>query len=330
VNGERRTLNWKQWVLGRREVTLVLACVVVAILFQFLSPYFFTAQNLATILRNSVELLLVSLGMSFILATAGIDIAVGGALGICGIFVGWSIQGGWPFGAVLIIGPLIGTTLGLVSAAFIVWGRIPPIVATLGLFGIYRAAIFLLLGGSWISGLPDTLGPTLNRTIGGFPVVGIYVLCFYLAGWLILRWLPLGTAVLATGGNERAARLSGLSIGRTKFFVYGFTGLLVGFAALLYVARYRNVETSTGGLVALDAIVASVLGGTSVLGGKANLLGTMCGVILVRLLQNGFVLIGVPSLWEQVITGVLLISVLILDALAGGQTWNFRLASANS
>lgn len=309
-------MNWRRWLLGRRELTLALACVIVTLLFRLLSPYFLTAENLTTILRNSVELLLVSLGITFILATAGIDIAVGGALGICAIFVGWSIQGGWPFTAVLLIGPLIGTGLGLISATLIVHGKIPPIIATLGLFGVYRAAIFLLLGGSWISGLPDTLGPVVNTTIAGIPLPAIYVLVFYSVGWLVIRWLPLGIAIRATGGNERAARLSGVGIGRTKFFVYGFTGLLVGFAAFLYVARYRNVETSTGGLIALDAIVASVLGGTSVLGGKANLLGAMFGVLLVRLLQNGFVLIGVPSLWEQVITGVLLIGVLILDALA--------------
>jgi AI-2 transport system permease protein len=316
-------MNWKGWLFGRRELTLALACGVVAVFFQFLSPYFLTPENLTTILRNSVELLLVSLGITFILATAGIDIAVGGALGICAIFVGWSIEGGWPFAAVILIGPLIGTGLGLVSAILIVQGKIPPIIATLGLFGIYRAAIFLLLGGSWISGLPDTLGPAVNTSIAGIPLTAIYVLFFYLVGWVVIRWVPLGIAIRATGGNERAARLSGVSVGRTKFFVYGFTGLLVGFAAFLYVARYRNVETSTGGLIALDAIVASVLGGTSVLGGKANLLGAMFGVLLVRLLQNGFVLIGVPSLWEQVITGFLLIGVLIIDALAGRRSPNY-------
>src|ERR1700736_3499012 len=133
-------MNWKRWVLGRRGVTLALGCVGVAVLFRCLSPHFLTAQNLTTILRNSVELLLVSLGITFILATAGIDIAVGGALGICAIFVGWSIQGGWPLAAVVLIGPLIGTGLGLVSATLIVQGKIPPIIATLGLFGIYRAA----------------------------------------------------------------------------------------------------------------------------------------------------------------------------------------------
>src|ERR1700757_313394 len=166
-------MNWRRWLIGRRELSLALACVVVTLVFHFLSPYFLTAENLTTILRNSVELLLISLGITFILATAGIDIAVGGALGICAIFVGWSIQGGWPFGIVLLIGPLIGTGLGLISAAFDGHGKIPPNIATLGLFGVYRAAIFLLLGGSWISGLPNALAPLVNSAIFGVPVIAV-------------------------------------------------------------------------------------------------------------------------------------------------------------
>src|ERR1700758_4924966 len=307
-------MNWRRWLFGRRELTLALACVIVGLIFHLLSPYFLTAENLTTILRNSIELLLISLGMTFILATAGIDIAVGGALGICAIFVGWSIQGGWPLGIVLLIGPLIGTGLGLVSGIVIVAGKVPPIIATLGLFGLYRAAIFLLLGGSWISGLPNTLAPFVNGAILGMPVVALYVLAFYFLGWLILRWFPLGTGILAVGGNERAARLAGVGGEESKFLVYAMTRFLVALAARLYVATYRNVETSTGETIALDAIVAAVLGGSSVLGGRANLFGTMLGVVLVRLLQNGFVLAGVPSLWEQVITGSLLLLVLILDA----------------
>jgi AI-2 transport system permease protein len=301
-------------LMGRREVSLALACLGAVGVFRGFSPYFLTAANLTTILQNSVELLLISLGMSFILATAGIDIAVGGVLGISAIFIGWSVEAGWPLCSTVFLGPVAGTCLGMVSGFMIVVGKVPPIIATLGLFGIYRAAIFLLLGGSWISGLPNTLAPLVNRAIFGVPFVAMYVLVFYFVGWLILRWFPLGTALLAVGGNERAAQLAGVAVGRSKFFVYAMTGFLVGFAALLYVARYRNVETSTGETIALDAIVAAVLGGSSVLGGQANLVGTMLGVVLVRLLQNGFVLAGVPSLWEQVITGSLLLLVLILDA----------------
>ena len=297
-------------------MTLAAACAVTAGLFQAFSPYYLTLPNVATVFRNSIELWLVSLGMTFVLATAGVDVAAGGVLGICAILAGWSVQSNWPAAFIFLVGPIAGATLGLIAGALVVLGKVPPIVTTLGLFGIYRSAMFLFLGGNWISGLPEFTGGALSRTIGPFPVSLGCVVVAYLSAALILHGTPLGIAVLATGGNERAARLAGVGIGRTKVFVYGLTGLLAGMAAVLYVARYRNVETSTGGLVALDAIVAAVLGGATVLGGKANLLGTFLGVLLVRLLQNGFVLIGVPSLWEQVITGILLVFVLAADAIA--------------
>src|SRR5258708_38671174 len=119
-------MNWKQWLFGRRELTLALACVAVAVFFQFLSPYFLTTDNLTTILRNSVELLLVSLGITFVLATAGIDIAVGAALGICAIFVGWSVQVDCALAALVLLGPALVAGLGLVSATLVVQGKIPP------------------------------------------------------------------------------------------------------------------------------------------------------------------------------------------------------------
>ncbi len=300
--------------LARREVTLAFACALAAGYFGVASPYFFSPSNLATVLNNGVELMLTSLGLSLVLATAGIDISVGGTLGICAIFIGWGLRAGWPGFALMVLGPWLGTALGFGTGAVVVFGRVPPIVATLGLYGVYRAAIYLLLGGSWLSGLPRTLTPVVTTQVWGVPIVAGYVAVAYLAGFLVLRWTPLGLALLATGGNERAARLAGVATGRAKLFAYTATGALVGFAAVLYVGRYRNVENSTGSTLALDAVVAAILGGTSALGGHANLLGTLLGVLLVRTLQNGFVLVGAPSLWQPVITGGLLLVVLILEA----------------
>src|SRR5262249_9084333 len=131
--------NWIYRLMGRREVTLALACLGAAGVLEAFSPYFLTAANLKTIFQNSVQLLLISLGVSFILATAGIDIAVGGVLGISAIFVGWSVEAGWPLAATLALGPVVGTGLGIVSGFMIVVGKVPPIIATLGLFGVYRA-----------------------------------------------------------------------------------------------------------------------------------------------------------------------------------------------
>lgn len=310
-----RTFQTALSLAARREVLLVVACLAACLVFATLSPFFLTLGNLSSIARNSVELLLVSLGLTFILATGGIDISVGSAMGIAAICAGFAVQAGWPTLTVVVIGLTVGLSLGCLSALVIVYGNVPPIIATLGLFGIYRTAIFLLLGGQWISGLPNIFGAAVTGTLAGIPVVIFEIALIYLVAWFILRWTPLGTSILATGGNEQAARLAGINVVRTKFFVYGATGLLVGAAALLYVARYRNVETGVGSTVALDAIVAAILGGASVLGGKANLLGTALGVILVRILQNGFVLAGVPSLWEQAVIGFLLLLVLTVDAL---------------
>lgn len=309
--------QWRRLLSGvaRREVILVLVCLVAGTLFAAMSPYFLQPQNLLGIARNSVELLVVSLGMTFVLATAGIDISVGTGMGVASIFVGYAVQAQWPGAAAALIGPLVGIVLGSLSAFTIVYLRIPAIIATLGLYGVYRAAIFLILGGRWISGLPGILDPIVNSQILGVPLVVLEIAALYLIGYLVLRWTAFGTAVLAIGGNEDAARLAGINVVRTKFVVYGFTGLLVGIAAVLYVARYRNVETGVGADLALNAIVASILGGSTVLGGRANLIGTAVGVILVRTLQNGFVLAGLPSLWEQVVIGTLLLVTLTIDAL---------------
>lgn len=300
--------------MGPREVALLTACILALSVFTSCSPYFFTGGNFATIARNSVELMVIGLGMTLVLAIGGIDISLGAAMGVSAFFVGRSIEMGFSPILIVMVGPLAGSVMGGVSAFTIIAGRIPPIIATLGLFGIYRALIFFLLGGRWLSGLEDVLGTVVKTSIFGVPLLSLQILALFLAGYVILRRTPLGVAILAIGGNEHSAHLAGIRIVRTKVFVYVTGGFLAGIAATYYVAQYRNVEMTVGGTVALDAIVAAVLGGATVLGGRVSLLGTALGVILVRMLQNGLLLIGVPSLWQQTIIGGLLISVLVIDA----------------
>jgi ribose/xylose/arabinose/galactoside ABC-type transport system permease subunit len=295
---------------GTRELVLLAACLLVAAGFASASPYFLTAANLAVIARNSVELSVITLGMTLVLATRGIDISVGTAMGVAAIAVGSAVAAGWPPLLSALVGPLVGTLLGLVTALIVVRGGVAPIIATLGLFGIWRAAVYLLLGGRWLSGLPDDLGWLVRASVLGVPVVALEILALYLLAWLALRRTPLGSWWLAIGGNEPAARLAGVRVALAKAAVYAVSGACVGLAATFYVAQYRNVEMTTGGTIALDAIVAAVLGGAQVTGGRASLLGTALGVLLVRILQNGFVLVGVPSLWEQVVIGALLLAVL--------------------
>lgn len=296
-----------------REVTLAVACLLAGALFSAASPSFATLDNLLTVLRNSNELLLVGLGMTLLLASGGIDVSVGMVMGLGAIGVGHTLQAGWPPLLAGLMGPLVGAILGLITACVVVLGRVPPIVGTLGLLGVYRAVIFLALGGSWLSGLPGGLTDIVNARLLGLPLALLVIGIAYGLVWLALRRMPFGLHLLSIGNGEERARLAGVDVRRTRFTVFVINGIVCGLAASFYVATYRNVATTIGGALALEAIAAVVLGGTAVTGGACSLAGTVLGVALLRIIQNGLLLVGVPSLWQSVVTGLLLLTVLGLE-----------------
>ncbi|MGE3876432.1 MAG: ABC transporter permease [Parvibaculaceae bacterium] len=300
-----------------RELLLLAACILAVAAFSLASPYFGTADNAATILRNSIELLLIGLGMTLLMAMGGIDVSIGIVMGLAAITVGTLLgRDAAPVVAAL-AGVATGALLGIVTAAVVVLGRVPAIVATLGLLGVYRTAIYVSLGGEWLSGLPATLTALLQARLLGVPAAAIIIALAYLAAWLALRRTPYGLHLLAIGNSEEKARLAGVAVRRVQFATFVVSGMLAGLAAVFYVGSYRNVEMTVGGSLALDAIAAVVLGGTSILGGRCSLLGTALGVVLLRVLQNGLLLVGVPSLWQTVVTGALLIAVLGLETVSG-------------
>lgn len=302
--------------MSAREWCLLAAILVAVAIFSLASPYFASFANAGTILRNSVELLLSGLGMTLILAIGGIDVSIGVVMGLAAIAIGRGLGAGFPPLVVALSGPVVGALLGLVTASVVVLGRIPAIVGTLGLLGVYRTGIFVLLGGQWLSGLPKSLTDFLSVSLAGLPLNVIVIVLAYLVIWLVLRRTPFGLHLLAIGNSEDKARLSGIAVVKVRCAVFVIAGALTGLAATFYVGTYRNVEMSIGSNLALDAVAAVVLGGTSILGGKCSLVGTVFGVLLLRILQNGLLLIGVPSLWQPVVTGALLIGTLAFEVMA--------------
>ena len=289
-----------------RESVLAIATLAAMLMFSLLSGGFVSTANLLAIARNSVELLVVSLGMTFVVAMGGIDISIGASMGIVAVAIGKLLSADG--------NPLVG----LVTATMIVVSRIPPIVATVALLGVYRTVIYFWLGGQWLSGLPTTLTQIIDfRLPGGIPISLAAIPLLYAFAFLILRRGPFGLHVLSIGNSIEKARLLGVPVFHTQFLVYVFSGVMAGLAAVYYVGTYRNVEMTIGGTLALDSIVSVVLGGTAIHGGKASLLGTAIAAVLIRLLQNGFTLIGIPSLWQPVITGGLLIGVLCFEFFVG-------------
>ena len=316
---------------GSRELLLLGACGLAMAIFAIASPYFATVDNLVVVLRNSVELLLIGLGMTLLMAMGGIDISVGMVMGLSAIVVGQMLMHGTGALAAALAGPACGALIGCVTACVVVLGRVPAIVGTLGLLGVYRTSIFVALGGDWLSGLPATLTDVVGMHVLGVPLVFILIGAAYAIAYIGLRHTPFGPHLLAIGNAEEKARLSGVAVTRTRFVAFVASGVLCGLAATFYVSTYRNVEMTIGGTLALDAIAAVVLGGTSVLGGRASLLGTVLGVLLIRILQNGLLLIGVPSLWQTVVTGGLLLAVIAAEGRIGGlaiarhaRSWRLR------
>jgi ribose transport system permease protein/AI-2 transport system permease protein len=293
-----------------RDLTLAAACVAAVFLFALLSPAFGTAGNAATVLRNGYELWLIALGMTLLMAMGAIDVSVGAVMGVTAILTGQALLADLPLGVVMLVGPAAGAMLGLCAGAVVVWGRIPAIVATLGLFGVFRMLIFLLLGGQWLSGLPADLTRVVDWRAAGVPAGLLIVALAYGAAWVFLRRTTYGPHLLAIGFDEDRARLMGLAVTRVRLATFAASGALCGLAGVFYIAIYRNVSMTIGADIALEAVAAVILGGTPIFGGRISLVGTVLGVLLLRILQNGLLLIGVPSLWQTVVTGALLLGVL--------------------
>lgn len=295
-------------------MALFLAILVVGAAFATTSPVFLTAGNLITVLRNAVELAIISAGMTVVICMGGIDVGVGGIMALAAVVVGRAWQAGAPAFVLVPLAPAVGGCLGLVNGLLCSRLRVSPIVATLGTMYVWVAILFLVLGGSWISGLPGSLAPLVRGSVAGIPsvmlvIAVVYGLCAYL-----MNQTRFGSHVYAVGCNDASARLAGIAVDGVKLRAYGLLGVLAGFAALLYVARLRNVEINIGTTIALEAIAATILGGTQIEGGVGNLVGTLLGVVFIKLTQNGLILVGVSSLWESVVIGGLLILVLSADA----------------
>lgn len=298
-----------------REMFILAALAVLGVVFATYSDAFLSQRNLTTILRNSVDLAVICAGMTIIIIMGGIDVSVGGIVAVSAVLIGRAFQLGLPAYAVVPIGLAAGASLGLLNGLIIARTRVPPIVATLGTMYIFIAVLFLVIGGVWISGLPSTLSFLVLGNILGIPAGLLMIAAAYLICWLLLRRTPWGQHVVAIGCDEAAARLAGIRVDRTKVQAYALLGLLGGLAAILYIARLRNVEVNIGTNIALEAVAAVVLGGANIRGGVGSLIGSLLGVLFIKVTQNGLVLIGISSLWEPVIIGGLLITVLIMDAL---------------
>lgn len=293
---------------------IFIAFLGICALLSLTTPYFFTPQNILIILRQVSINGILAIGVTFVIIAGGIDLSLGSVLALTGVVAAsFAHPGTYPLIVPVVLGIGAGILVGAVNGLTITVGRVAPFIVTLGMMTIARGLALV-----WSNGRPVTnLSPAFNDIGGGdllhIPVPILLFVLVIIISAVILKYTRTGRYIYAVGGNENAARASGIRINRVKLFAYIICGGLAGLAGIVLAARITTGQPNAGIAYELDAIAAVVIGGTSLMGGRGSIAGTVIGVLIIGVINNGLDLLNVTSYYQQIIKGVIIISAVLLD-----------------
>lgn len=299
-----------------RRYSVLLILLVIGLVFSLGSDRFLTPSNLMNIALQTSIIAIIAIGMTFVILTAGIDLSVGSVVALCGaLAAGLAVK--QELGTYVGIGLalLAGAAVGVINGLLIVKGKMPPFVATLSTLAIARGLTLVYTEGRPISGIDEKFIFLGNGEILGIATPVIVLAIVFVVAYIVLRSTRFGNYVYATGGNEEVSRLAGVRTSVITLSVYIISGFLAALGGVLLVARLWSAQPNAAVGLELDAIAAPVLGGVSLFGGVGNVTGALVGAFILGILSNGLNLMGVPSFWQQVIKGVVLILAVMLDVL---------------
>jgi ribose transport system permease protein len=281
------------------------------------TPYFLTVNNLLNVLDQVTILGVLSVGMTLVIITGGIDLSVGSVLALSTMILGWtSHNAGWPLWLSIVAAVVVGGLCGLASGLGITLAKLPPFIATLAMLSIARGLANVITDGQQIVGYPDWfIGLSTERYFGFLTVTTLVLVLLLAAGWAFLRYRPGGRALYAIGGSQEVARLAGIKVKAATTSVYVVTGLLAGLAGVALATRLDSSQPSAAVGLELDVIAAVVIGGASLSGGVGKIPGTIVGVLIIGVLRNGLNLLAVSPFVQQVVIGVVIALAVMVDVL---------------
>lgn len=313
-----------------RRLQSLLALAVMVIALTALSENFLTLDNGWNILRQISVNLCLSIGMTLVILSGGIDLSVGAILGLAGAIAAGLLTKGVTLAAfgvrlefttagAIVAGILTGAAAGWFNGFTITRFRLPPFVATLGMLSIARGLAMLWTGGFPVTSLGASFGFLGTGALLGMPMPVWIMLALTAVFLVVTQRTRFGRHIYAVGGNERAARLTGLNVPHIKIAVYTLAGALAGVAGLIVTARLDSAQPNAGLGYELDSIAAVVIGGTSLSGGRGSVAGTVLGCLIIGVLNNGLFLLNVSPFWQQVIKGAVIIFAVALDRMGARQ-----------
>jgi ribose transport system permease protein len=278
--------------------------------FYGVNERFLSARNVTIVLNQSAPYVILGVGMTLVIATRGIDLSVGSIVAVVGMVLGLMlVEGQAPVALALIAAIAAGLLCGAFNGLCVARFRVPPLIVTLGAMALFRGVAYVVLGHQILFGFPqEFLWIARSRIWGLAPAVYIAGLTV-LAAFALVHLTRFGRHMVAVGGNEEAARLSGVNVARVKFLVYLISGGLSALAGIVWIARLNSAQASVAQGVEFHAIALVVLGGTSLFGGRALVLGSLLGALALGVLENGLAIAGLPSFVQQTLLGLIFIVV---------------------
>lgn len=310
-----------QW----REFSLVGILLLMMAIYTVIAPNFLTPFNLMNVVRQVSITAVAAVGATAVILVAGIDLSVSSAVALTGTLAALYLTGHPNHGAdqaavATLIALAAGTASGLLNGMVITFLRVPAFIATLATLTILRGIALLLTNSYPVSIPPGAFNWIGVGYLGPIPIPVLIMFLMFGAGWAILARMKIGRRIYAIGGNERAARLSGINVGRVLLFVYAFAGFCAGISGVIVASRLSSGQPAGSIGFELDVIAAVVVGGTSLAGGRGRLSGTLLGALLIGVLGNGLILMDVPEYWQRIVTGCVIVLAVTTDMLLRKRT----------
>ena len=298
-----------------QKFSAVIILLFIIVIFSIGSERFFRVQNFLNIIGQTSVLGIISIGMTFVIITSGIDLSVGSIMALSASIVAVSVsRWGFPPVVSILFGFTVGICAGILNGLIITMGKIQPFIATLGTTTALGGVALLITRGYPVTGIPEGMLILGRMRVGVIPPSFFVVASVAVLGSIVFNRMVFGRNVVAIGGNEEASKTAGIKVRLTKVIVYAISGLCCSTAGIVLMGRLRSSNALMGGGIELQAITAVALGGTSMAGGVGTIGGTIIGVLTIGVLNNGLDLMSVTPYWQKVILGLIIVAVVLMDS----------------